>query len=89
MCFLGVRIFEREREREHLAAVKTVKAAAFGSAAPYNVVYTDVSGERAASLFRDPEIASPVFSETSVCDRLYGVTRQVLTIFTIDTLVSM
>lgn len=37
--------------------------------APCNVVYTDVSGERAASLFRDPEMAAPVFSETSVIMR--------------------
>jgi hypothetical protein len=36
---------------------------------PCNVVYTNVLGERAASHFRDPEMAVPVFSETSAIMR--------------------
>lgn len=62
MCGVGVRIFVREL----LAVVKTVKTAVFGNMAPCNVVYTDVSGEHADSVFRDPEMVAPVFSETSV-----------------------
>jgi hypothetical protein len=61
MCGVGIKIFVRE-----FPTVVSVKTSVLGNVAPCNVVDTDVSGECAASLFRDPEMNAPGLSETSV-----------------------